>query len=284
MPAVFNYLDWGEERPEALRRSSEASTTASTAPSTNLSTLQWILDVDRGHGSRDLDYIRRQEQEFDTRSKSAVAEIFLNPNFHRWMTIDASDLLYIEGRFERESGKTTPISYFCAELVQKLKSQPRMTTSILHFFCGQHVAFNDPLRGPRGLMRSLITQCLRIWPTVSLAELDLSSFSGKHDSIPMQDLCSLFQIIVGQMRPQSTVICIVDDILRLEKDEWASEYWMLMGMLEQMVEGSGAGLLFKVMMTSPGASKWLRGEAGVGPNHRVIVTDSGVPVRRRAWK
>ena len=107
---------------------------------------------------------------------------------------------------------------------------------------------------------------------------------GKHDSIPMEELCSLFQIIVGQMRPQSTVICIIDDVLRLEKDEWSNEYWVLMGMLEHMVKNAETGLLFKVMMTSPGPSKWLRGEMEVQRDHRIVVTDSGVPVSRRALR
>ncbi len=281
MRVVFNYFKREKQGSSVSGRSRRVSspTPASLAPDTKLSTLQWILDVKRGHESQDLTFVRKQEQEFDTKSKSAVAEIFLNPNFQRWMTADSPDFIYIEGRLERQYGKTSPISYFCAELVYKFKESPP-TTITLHFFCGQHVAFNDQLRGPRGLMRSLIAQFLRVRPMVSLDDLDLMAFNGNHESIPMEELCYLFQMIVGQIPPQYMILCIIDDISRLEKDEWSEEYWTLMRMLEDVVNIAEAGVRFRVLMTSPGRSKWLRGDREVLADHRVLVTDSGLQMSR----
>ncbi|KAK0656968.1 hypothetical protein B0T16DRAFT_400627 [Cercophora newfieldiana] len=237
-----------------------------------LATLQMILGVDDKHVSKDINYVRRQSHEFDAKCKSTTAVILLNRNFQRWTRNHCPDFVYFDGRPERTYDKTSPISYFCAQLAYRSKGGPHTTTTLC-FFCGQHVAFNDPLAGPRGLMRSLISQALRARPTFELEELDLTAFDGTHESIQFEDLCYLFRLIIGQFPPGYTVFCIIDDINRLEKDQWSREYWAVIDMLDEMVGESGPNLCFKVLITSPARSKWLN---GISQDRRVLVQEGGL--------
>ncbi|KAK0727451.1 hypothetical protein B0T26DRAFT_137105 [Lasiosphaeria miniovina] len=293
---VFNYYKRSEEEGEEKREEHAATSTnprrvsssasasvlgSLTTPDTKLVQLQWVLDVQRGHAAQDVSFVRQQGQEFDAKSTSAGAAIFLDTSFQRWMSADVPDLVYVEARLERIYGKTSPISYFCAQLVHKFNEAPH-TTVTLSFFCGQHVAVKDALRGPRGLMRSLIAQLLRAWPKACLDDLDLAALEGRnHTCIPVAELCLMFKLVVRQIPCHYNVICIVDDVGRLEMDEWSSEYWAVMGMLEDLVNGAEAGVRFKVLITSPARSRWLRGDKEVQPHHRVLVTDSGLPMGLR---
>lgn len=244
--------------------------------------LDCMLDVKCGHETQDLAHVRREAPQFDTKSMDSGASIVRNAAFQGWMSSDKPEFVYLEGKLNRLYGNISPISYFCAQLVWKLKhSSP--TTAILHYFCNQHVASNDSLRGPRGLMRSLIYQLLRAWPMISLDDINLEGINHE-SSISIHEFCHLFEVIADQIPPQYTIFCIIDDVNRLERDEWKDEYGAFMSMLDRMASGSdekeeGINLRFKVLITSSGQSRWLRDENKVDDAHRVLVTDDGLACR-----
>ncbi|KAK0632688.1 hypothetical protein B0T14DRAFT_560359 [Immersiella caudata] len=254
------------------RSPSPSSPESALVTENKLASLQMILNVDDKHASKDMNYVRRQSHEFDAKCKSTASIILLNRNFQRWTRNHCADFIYFDGRPERTYDKTSPISYFCAQLAYRSKGGPHTTTTLC-FFCGQHVAFNDPLAGPRGLMRSLISQALRARPTFDLDKLNLRTFEGTHESILFEDLCSLFRLIIGQFPPGYTVYCIIDDINRLERDIWSAEYWSIIGMLDEMVGDRGPSPCFKVLITSPARSKWL---TEIRPDRRVPVQEGGL--------
>jgi hypothetical protein len=257
------------------RSASPISPESAAVPENKIASLQMILGVDDKHVSKDINYVRRQSHEFDAKCKSATAIILLNRNFQRWTRNNCADFVYIDGRPERTYDKTSPVSYFCSQLANRFKGGP-YTTVTLCFFCGQHVATGDPLEGPRGLMRSLVSQALRARPTFDLDELNLEAFEGTHESIPFEDLCQLFRLIIGQFPPGYIVYCIIDDINRLERrDEWNTDYWLIMGMLNEMVGECGPNLCFKVLITSPARSKWLS-EVPMPPDRSVPMQEGGL--------
>lgn len=282
MIAEFNFH---RNRPRTssgstIRAHSPSLFSVATSPisDSRFTTLKFILNVPTEHVVRDVHYVRRQEREFDQKSKNTAAAIFVNPLFIRWMANSHSDLIYIDGRLEKSFDKTSPISYFCAHLVQEFKEGPQ-TNVTLSFFCGQHVASSDALRGPRGLMRSLVVQVLQLpRPLVNLDDPDLGSLANitSHEMIPTKHLCRLFSVLVGQIPAHYSVFCIVDDVNRLEKDEWEEDYWVVMSMLEEMVQRGGEVAPFKVLMTSPARSRFIRGDREIGGDHRIEVNDSGV--------
>lgn len=81
-----------------------------------------------------------------------------NPRIANLIRLPSSGIVLVNACGDRaQAGPVSPISYTSATLVQALrKSQPRAV--ILVFFCAKHVAKHDPLRGPQGMMRSLLAQ------------------------------------------------------------------------------------------------------------------------------
>lgn len=173
-----------------------------------------------------------------------------------------SDLLLIEGHLDDSRfGKTSPMSFFSANLVQVFRGISPMVA--LHFFCGQHVASNDDLAGPRGLIRSLLAQLartvLRNGPndpssSVNSANLD----TNNHLATPTEDFCQVFRQLLRQVPSHVVVFCVIDDISRFERDGWLDDYVALMTMLFSLV--SDQRMRFKVLMTSPKKSRWLQGK------------------------
>ena len=205
----------------------------------------------------DLDFVLRQSKEFDSTSKSYGAMVISSPRFQRWVAASGTDLIYVEGHFDSSRfGKTSPISYFCANLAQLFRDSAKSIT--LHFFCGQHMASNDHLQGPRGLVRSLLSQILQNWPSAPLNGVDLSGFNDNHAAIPMEDLCQIFELLLRQVPTHSTVFCIIDDLAQFEKDRWEDDYWHFLRMLGTLIVGQESGIRFKVLITSSTKSKRLQ--------------------------
>jgi hypothetical protein len=219
---------------------------------------------------RDLDFVLRQSQEFDSTSKSYGAMVISSSRFQGWLLASGADLIYVEGHLDSSRfGKTSPISYFCANLAQLFRDSA--TSITLHFFCGQHVASNDDLQGPRGLIRSLLSQLLQIWPNALLHGVDLAGLNGNHESIPIEDLCQIFELLLRQVPIHTTVFCIIDDLAQFEKDRWDEDYWHFLRMLGTLIVGQESGIRFKVLITSSTKSKRLQEQ--VPEDLRIQVTE-----------
>jgi hypothetical protein len=201
--------------------------------------------------------ILRQSAEFDTASKSLLATMLASPRFWRWITADGPDLISVEGHLDSANfGRTSPVSYICANLVLLFRDQP--DTMTLHFFCGQHVASYGGLQGPKGLMRSILAQFLETWPDVPLDNVDLTDFQDNYESTPMDVLCRTFDRVVRQVPMHPTICCIIDDLTQFEKDRWAEDYSSLLLLLNHLIKYEGSGPKVKVLVTSPTRSRWLR--------------------------
>lgn len=70
-------------------------------------------------------------------------------------------IVLVDGCADRSQiGTISPISFVCSNLAQALRRHDLtgQASPVMVFFCGQHVASNDPLQGPQGLVRSLLSQ------------------------------------------------------------------------------------------------------------------------------
>ena len=246
----------GEPEPEPEQSHPQNPSLGTSFPE-GFITLLDILDINHGHEAYDLSMILRQSSEFDTASKSLLATMLANPRFQRWITAGEADLIYIEGHLDSANfGKTSPISYICANLVLLFKDQ--LDTMMLHFFCGQHVASYDGLQGPKGLMRSILAQFLEIWADGPLDNIDLTDFHENHELTPMHVLCRIFDQVVRQAPMHATIYCIIDDLTQLEKNHWAEDYSSLLHLFTNLIKYEGSGPKVKVLVTSPTRSRWLR--------------------------
>lgn len=178
--------------------------------------------------------------------------------------------------------KTSPISCFCANLVQVLRGVDHLAA--LHFFCSQHVASNDGLRGPQGLVRSLISQLAKVVLGAGQSDpAEVATLTNLDTTTSMDRLCNAFQLLLEQLPLHTAVFCVIDDVSRFEKDEWYADYVVLMDMLSSAV--SWQGIMFKLLFTSPTKSRWLQGKVAPsqhialrGPGHEV-----GAGTERSRW-
>ena len=249
-PAIkFGELEPGQSHPRNLLL-------RASLPEGSITLLD-ILDINYGQESSNLSMILRQSAEFDTASKSLLTTMLANPRFQRWISAGGADLIYVEGHLDSANfGRTSPVSYICANLVLLFRDQP--DTMTLHFFCGQHVASYDGLQGPKGLMRSILAQFLETLPNVPLGNVDLTDFQDNYELTPMDVFCRTFDQVVGQLPMHATICCIIDDLTQFEKNHWAEDYSSLLHMLNRLIKYEGSGPNVKVLVTSPTRSRWLR--------------------------
>jgi len=219
-----------------------------------LEELLGTLDVPHLQSTNDLGQILRQSKVFDSAAKMHAAALLQTEQCRRWLSVYASELLHVDGHLDASRfGKTSPISHMCAVLVEVLQGPGKNIT--LHFFCGQHVASNDDLRGPAGLIRSLLTQLtlavLQRWPQAKADWISLGGVSGHSQTIRVGDLCHAFLQLLEKIPDHLTVYCVIDGISWFERDEWAEEYFGVVGMLRTGASDETRGPSFKLLMTSP---------------------------------
>jgi hypothetical protein len=224
----------------------------------------------------DRSTVLRQDgsREYDATSKSYYAMVLGTRRFHAWLENTRSDLVYIEGPFGRSSmsAKQSPMSYFCASLVALFEGSK--DTVALHFFCGQHDASNGPFQGPRALLRSLLTQILQNWsnPPSDVVEIP-PNFVGTHEAIPTEELCRRLELAVARVPPNTTILCIIDNITSFEKPCWEDDHWLVLASLGRLIYSQESEVKFKVLMTSPIRSKALQN--GITKEDRIEVTPRG---------
>jgi hypothetical protein len=117
----------------------------------------------------------------------------------------------------------------------------------------------------------MLSQLLRAWPNSSLHGVDLAGFEGHHASIPIEDLCQIFEVLLRQIPIHSTIFCIIDDFAQFEKDRWDDDYWHFLRMLGTLIVGQESGTRFQVLITSSTKSKRL--QEHVPGDLRIQVTD-----------
>lgn len=180
------------------------------------------------------------------------------PNFKNWLGGGRSDILLVDGHSgPAKFGKTSPMSVFCATFIAstvKLQS-----TIVLHFFCGQHVTFDDPLRGPHGLLRSLICQLL-LYPNTQEPNLEMLSQQELYNDLRAHELDALrhlFQQLIQQIPTGTLVFCIIDGISEYEtrmnnsNEDLRSVVETLQSITHEQTQ---FGPTFKVLLTSANRS------------------------------
>lgn len=198
----------------------------------NLDELAMILCFEseaRSHVD-DLYSTLRQYDSFSEKALAQAAYLSETKPFRQWLQDLQSDHLLVDGHCENHSiGTTSPMSVFCASLIQSLLDRaeqhrnPQSPNIVLYFFCGQHRYDEGPLAGPQGLIRSLTTQLILAWPT-QFPDPDLRFLSsllhgrvhGVEEDLEVGVVCRIFHALSRQLPPSSTVYCIIDGITYFE--------------------------------------------------------------------
>jgi hypothetical protein len=212
--------------------------------------------VDEETANDDLTFMFRQAQSIDIQAQSQGRWLLRSARFQEWICSSRSGILLTDGNSEKYGmARCSPMTLTCAVLAQGLAK--RDGTQVIHFFCGTHNTSGDNLAGPTGLIRSLIIQIL------TRNELDLSFMdSGRwYEHLEKQDplvLCNLFHRIVAQL-PGMALFCIIDGVSLFEKEQWRAQIELVVWKLREMVADPTLNVVLKLLMTSPGISRVVKG-------------------------
>ncbi|KAG6366775.1 hypothetical protein INS49_000955 [Diaporthe citri] len=112
--------------------------------------------------------------------------ILATPQFQQFLSAPTSGVLLVDGH-------------------STLANNPAIM--VLHFFVGQHSLFDDPVRGPGGLMRSLIYQVL-LYPNQPSACLDQFGDQAVQDIADgdIGTLCWLFRELLKRVVNVKTIL------------------------------------------------------------------------------
>ncbi|KAK6374550.1 hypothetical protein LTR64_002661 [Lithohypha guttulata] len=205
-----------------------------------------ILDIGREHPLFDSRKILRSTPEV---SQSELAlSITTDDAFREWQAADTSAELFIETQLSSVSSRhVSAVSLVSSNLVQSLQDRPEAT--VIYFFCGHHTAMSDAMRGPSGMMRSLITQILRLCPV----RLDFVSVRLRQqlELLNFRALCETFTRLVRQFPVTTVLSCIVDSISFFEGHDIVQDCKSAVEVLQDLVYNPELGALLLLLVTSP---------------------------------
>lgn len=195
--------------------------------------------------------------------------------FTAWSTHDAADALFIEGGSSMSThGRYASLSLISCLAIAKMDGQG--PAKAVRFFCRRHVSSRDPLYGPQGMLRSLISQVLQLTTTVDLGFTAFGQYRQNLENCDIRCLCECFTKIIKQLPPEMVLVCVIDSIDSFEKHEWAEECRFIFNELQEVVQGDD-GPVFKLLVTCPARSRYV---GHVFPaKYRMLLSGSGFSSR-----
>ncbi|KAL8857199.1 MAG: hypothetical protein Q9178_006254 [Gyalolechia marmorata] len=183
----------------------------------------------------------------DKPSSQARAHWLLgNPRFEHWLTADGPQALLVDGRGDGLN-KISPMSYLCALLSMSLQhTEPVVSFT---FFCGLHVAEMDPIRGPTGIVRSLVRRLLDV-QYFDLDFIDIG-FEEQLRQYNMESLLDLFYLLFEQLPEDLVLFCVIDGVTFYESPGQMSGLETVIGFLVDLTKRRDTGPVFKLLLTTP---------------------------------
>ncbi|KAK3369708.1 hypothetical protein B0T24DRAFT_681705 [Lasiosphaeria ovina] len=221
-------------------------------PPPPINQLLYAIDGHPLGATRDLRCVLRQGNTMEEEALGRGRWLLTTPRFQAWLRSETSDFIFADGDGgSTVHAKTSPLTVFCATFSAAMRTMP--ASMPLTFFCGQHSTDDDPLRGPEGVLRSLIAQLIAFpcTPVLDTRNLDARRVREAADG-DVPSLAALLHALVAQLDSRITVWCLVDGISELEGtlDEWDDEVdELILGFLD-IVEDDKLRPRLKVVMTS----------------------------------
>lgn len=237
----------------ALHRSLTPSYT--TVGVMNMEHLLTALNIDPSDGTHDLTITLRGGQQLDGKEKLRAGRVIEDERFKRLCYSAYPGILLIEGGSADNisSSRISTLSSVCASIIAGLtKAQPASIP--LFFMCGLHTAPQDNLRGPKGIMRSILWQILLELADRRLANLgfiETRSYRQDLEAHEITALCHTFKQLIRQFPLDTVIYCILDGVGWCEQEQWAQDVQLVMDTLHELVHDQRLRPIFKVLVTSP---------------------------------
>jgi len=226
------------------------------------------LHIPEGAANEVLDKVEFKAHQLQPYAVGRGEYLMEMERFRDWLKTasSASDLILVDGHCSDVTVENvSPLTAVCASLIRILSARP--SAIVLHHFCGQHVGYRDPLRGPDGLIRHLVHQLLfhvfdqprhdsqGVPQTQRILEL-------LHEKLPADmdlehhdigSLCRLAENLILHLDFSRPIFCIIDSVCVLETalDGWRNDTRLVIKTLLHTVDDTtrpGPGL--KVLLTS----------------------------------
>lgn len=216
-----------------------------------------ILGVSADSPIQDLRRVLRAGQSTELSASHIAKGIIEGRKFQDWLSTDASAALFIEGGSSSASyGRNTPMSLMSSVVIESLHNKEPAIA--IYFFCGSHTSSKDSIKGPHGMMRSLICQILWLF-SVDLDFISSRRYREQLQSLNLHTLCDCFGKLVKQLPMDTVLICIIDSICFFEKKEWAENCRKAVNDLQDLTDDDELGAVFKLLITSPSRSRYVGG-------------------------
>lgn len=193
-------------------------------------------------------------------SQDRAVALILSSRLQRWLTDTSSCALLINGQMFSTEHETrqSPLSYFCAKLIDGILSQDQQDISNPVFsvcwFCGQHTDVRaDVDAHPPGMLSNLLSQLIHQLMQSSVSTT-LQDFALSDQHLQLSDLCFLFSQVAGSLPNGTVLFCILDGISYYEdadrRDECMEVFSTLTSLTRQSRTEPDRPLL-KLLVTAP---------------------------------
>ncbi|KAJ4404366.1 hypothetical protein N0V82_010506 [Gnomoniopsis sp. IMI 355080] len=215
------------------------------------------LAIDPMGMTKDLQTVlrSREQLEVDHGTSSQTSLLLQNDRFKLWCSSIDPTLLLVDASLVAGGcmPKISPLSSACASIVASIiKAQPDSIP--LFYFCGLHNFPQDPLQGPRGLMRTLVAGLLVELDGRSLVNLDFTDTHSYRQALESYDtlsLCHAFRRLIHQWPVDTVVYCVIDGIGWCDRAGWSADLEQILDVLYELVHDRRLRPIFKVLISSP---------------------------------
>ncbi|PFH59163.1 hypothetical protein XA68_12747 [Ophiocordyceps unilateralis] len=203
----------------------------------------------------DLRHVLSRAGRVPAEDRGRAEQIVDTSLFSRWLLSQQTAKLLIHGDFD-SADDVSPLSVFCATLVQTLRSRSEYMTLV--FFCGLHQD-RDRFLGPAAMIRSLIEQLLRqssAHPSWLSTQVSLDRVAKGNVS----ELCRLFGVLARSLPPHLTILCFIDGIQIYERTQYRTDMERVLCSILSAAEDvkPGRSAPIKILLTSPRATRHIR--------------------------
>ncbi|KAM0247238.1 hypothetical protein ACHAQJ_009923 [Trichoderma viride] len=208
----------------------------------------------------DAERILRKESLMSDEALGYATLLRQKRQFKEWLSSEWPSLVLVDGCCRTESvGRTSPMSFFTASFASTLLQA--QSGIVLQFFCSHHIDPQKENAGPKGLLRSIISQLL-LYPKPYNLTLDFVDQS-LYDAVAASNteaLCFLFERLFWQIQPATIIYVLIDSISDFESnlhdygERMDRVFALFQTLIRQVLQGFAAGPKLKLFMTSPNRS------------------------------
>jgi hypothetical protein len=201
----------------------------------------------------DLERVLRQGSNLNARALDQAKWLIKMERFSAWLTQNdtQSDILLVDGHSEEMAGRISPLSVMCGTMTAKMIAEG---LPVLYHFCGEHTSYGDPMAGPRGMLRNLISQLItysnqlpeRLW-------VGDGSFHEELEEQTLYAFAALLQHLLPQIFTEHVVFIVLDGVSEFESDlhGWREELIQVITFLYHLGCDATSGIRLKILMTCP---------------------------------